>query len=610
MPGKKPLHDKYADLRKKAQLLLKKQNKPVSSLKDEELADLIQEFNTYQIELELQNEELRQAQIELENSRRKYQELYDFAPTGYITLNCKGLITEANLTASAILGMERRRLLHQRLSAFVKPEDQNIFYHHRRKLLESTGTEICQLRICSSTGAVMHVQMQSTFCKENDTDDGCIRIVLADISALWEIENRLKASEHKFRTVAEFTHDWEYWIGPHGKMKYTSPSCERITGYTVQEFMENPKLILAITHKDDLQLLKNHLDNKLSSRLVQNLDYRIITKNGRTIWVSHVCQPVYDEAGMPCGSRASIRDITNRKKLETSLRDSQTVMRMALDASTDGMWERNLVTGDFYYEEKWYKSLGYTKTDTLRDKLTWIQLIHPEDRETALLAMEKHIAGKTKIYSAEFRMRNKQGGWQWFLSRGKIIEYDTAGKPSRIVGTYKDITVRKHFEIALQKSKQQLESKVRNRTIELEQANIALKVLLKQRSEDKTSMEQHIMQTLSTHVFPYFEQLKRSKLDTTQQNIVVILETTLREIISSFDSRFALQFIKLTPAENKVAHLVSLGRQTKEIAELMNLSPGTISVHRKNIRKKLGLNKKNINLQTALTAENREKEKI
>ena len=100
----------------------------------EEAKRLLHELHVHQIELEMQNEELRRAQQELEASRTKYFDLYDLAPVGYVTLSEKGLILEANLTAANLLGVERGQLLQQPLTRFIVSEDQDICYRHRKQL--------------------------------------------------------------------------------------------------------------------------------------------------------------------------------------------------------------------------------------------------------------------------------------------------------------------------------------------------------------------------------------------------------------------------------------------------------------------------------------------
>lgn len=157
-------------------------------------------------------------------------------------------------------------------------------------------------------------------------------------------------------------------------------------------------------------------------------------------------------------------------------------------------------------------------------------------------------------------------------------------------------------EGALQQAQADLEHKVQKRTEELGQTNIALNVLLKQREQDNTVQEQQITANMSNLVEPYLLQLIKSRLNDQQQMLVDILSTNLSDLTSPFTTKLSSRLTRLTPAEIQVANLVRQGKQSKEIAALFHLSPGTINIHRKNIRKKLGLTHKKANLQSILSA--------
>jgi len=101
----------------------------------------------HQIELEMQNEELRRAQVELEASRARYFDLYDLAPVGYFTLSQQGLILEANIAAANLLGVARGALVKAPLSRFVAREDQDVYYRHRKQLFETGAPQVCELRL-------------------------------------------------------------------------------------------------------------------------------------------------------------------------------------------------------------------------------------------------------------------------------------------------------------------------------------------------------------------------------------------------------------------------------------------------------------------------------
>ncbi|MBL7177914.1 MAG: PAS domain S-box protein [Desulfobacteraceae bacterium] len=129
----------------------------------------------------------------------------------------------------------------------------------------------------------------------------------------------LRESEERFRNVADFTYDWEYWIGPDGHYIYISPSCERITGYSPEWFVNDPGLFEKIVHPDDHSVVVSHIREEQKQEEVFSIDFRIITRSGEELWISHNCQPVYGTDGNYLGRRASNRDISKRKKMQEEL---------------------------------------------------------------------------------------------------------------------------------------------------------------------------------------------------------------------------------------------------------------------------------------------------
>ncbi|MBX7056420.1 MAG: PAS domain S-box protein [Leptospirales bacterium] len=146
-----------------------------------------------------------------------------------------------------------------------------------------------------------------------------------DITERIAMERQIADSELKYRTIANFTYDWEYWLGADGRVVYNSPSCERITGHSPEDFMENPRLVVEIAHPEDQQKVRAHLLSSFDSERDDPLAlvYRIIRPDGEVRWLEHVCQPVYSSDGEWIGRRGSNRDITDRKSVELEL--AQTV---------------------------------------------------------------------------------------------------------------------------------------------------------------------------------------------------------------------------------------------------------------------------------------------
>ncbi len=131
------------------------------------------------------------------------------------------------------------------------------------------------------------------------------------------MDRKLKQSELRFRTLADFTYDWETWTGPDGKYIYLSPSCERITGRTQQAFYDNPRLLIEIAVPQDKERIEKHIcGSNPSDTKVHRIEFRISHSDGQERWLEHVCRPVYAPDGTYIGRRASNRDITCRKNME------------------------------------------------------------------------------------------------------------------------------------------------------------------------------------------------------------------------------------------------------------------------------------------------------
>jgi PAS domain S-box-containing protein len=162
----------------------------------------------------------------------------------------------------------------------------------------------------------------------------CIR----DITERKLADKALRESEERYRKVADFTYTWEYWLAPDGKYIYVSPACERISGYRVEEFHQDPNLLEKITHPDDKHSLAVHLRNMLRGKTdASELEFRIITRDGKERWISHVCSDIYSQTDEYLGRRGSNRDITVRKLAEEELLRTLESLRKAVGATIQVM---------------------------------------------------------------------------------------------------------------------------------------------------------------------------------------------------------------------------------------------------------------------------------
>jgi|GEM_PF-1771629 len=159
-----------------------------------------------------------------------------------------------------------------------------------------------------------------------------------------EAEKSLRVSEEKYRTVVNFTYDWEAWRNPQNEYQYISPACQRVTGYSMEEFTRNPSLILEITHPSDKYIVREHFSRAMhqTEAEIAPFDFRIIKKNGEICWINHACNNVYNEKRKWLGRRESNRDVTARKRIEELMRTRLWLIRFAESHSIDEIAQSGL----------------------------------------------------------------------------------------------------------------------------------------------------------------------------------------------------------------------------------------------------------------------------
>ncbi len=175
--------DDFASLRQKAEEKLRTQLERLQQLSARDIQELVHELGTHQIELEMQNEELRKARDELESSRNQYAELYDFAPVGYFTIDVQGLIEGVNLTGAHLLGIERGLLLKRPFSSFIaEAADREISSQHRQEVYQKQDNQTCEIRLKRKDGAVFYAQLQSRAKENTDGKAGYICTTIIDVT--------------------------------------------------------------------------------------------------------------------------------------------------------------------------------------------------------------------------------------------------------------------------------------------------------------------------------------------------------------------------------------------------------------------------------------------
>jgi PAS domain S-box-containing protein len=276
------------------------------------------------------------------------------------------------------------------------------------------------------------------------------------------IENELRRSEEKYRTVADFTYDWEWWKDPQGYYKYVSPSCERITGYRPEEFIADPNLIIKIAHPDDRSIITEHFNKSLQNDAdVYHLDYRIISRSGEVRWISHYCQPINNKEGIYLGRRGSSRDITERKQIEQRLKESEESYKKLISAITAYTYSVEIIDGRAITTHRspgCISITGYTPEDYISDPDLWYTMIYPDDRARVQSTLNNVLSGK-EASPIEHRLIRRDGEVIWV--RNTIVPFYNINKRLlKYDGMIEDITKRKDTEEQIRQLNDELEQKI------------------------------------------------------------------------------------------------------------------------------------------------------
>jgi len=307
----------FADLRQKAEVLVRQRAAQTTeyyeALSLEEIRGKLHELRVHQIELEMQNEELRTAQAEIETGRARYFDLYDLAPVGYCNMSKKGLILEANLTAATLLGTNRGDLIKQPISRFIRKEDQYLYYLHRKKLFETGEPQECELRMVKSDGAFFWAHLAASAAQTEDGAPVC-RVVLSDITERKQAEEALRKSDSIKNTMVSNIGDVIVIIDQNGIIQYKSPTVTKLFGWKPEELVGNS--IWDNVHTDDLAPGKNFMGSLLEEpNKTGTTEVRYKRKDGRYCIIQFTGVNLFHDPDIN-GILGNYHDITDRKKAE------------------------------------------------------------------------------------------------------------------------------------------------------------------------------------------------------------------------------------------------------------------------------------------------------
>ena len=406
-----------------------------------------------------------------------------------------------------------------------------------------------------------------------------IQLLESEIEKLTK-ENRLLTEKQGIQNTILEKSLGGYYILTERKFRLINPIIASYTGYAQEEIIGKPADFLI--HPDDKEDVKKNAFAMKTGALVIPYEYRIITRQNEIRWVLEVVASITFE-----GKQAvlgSAMDITQQKMTEKKLKESENLYRTIFETTgtttviVEDDRTLSLINAEFE------KLTGYRKEDW-EGKKTWVDLIEERDRNRV---EDNHRLRRIDPDAAprnyEFHLVDSQGNIKNLLSTNSLIP-----GTKKHVCSVMDIT-------ELEEKRNELLAKSRN----LEDLNTALRVMLKQRAEDREELEQTLLTNIKELIIPNLEKLRKGGSEQSRRIYHDLIASNLEEMFSPFSQKLSTRFRSLTATEVQVAHLIKDGKNSKEIADVMSVSSSAVDVYRYRIRRKLGINNKKVNLRSYL----------
>ena len=380
--------------------------------------ELLQELSVNQIELEMQNDELRRAQVTIEESRDRYMDLYDFAPIGYLTLTREALISEINLAGAALLGKECDKLIHSRFAHFVIPEDSDCWHRHFMRTLQHDGKQSCELILQRGDGSNFHAQLD---CLRLINDDNAlmVRITLTDITKRKRIEEEnLRESNDRFRGTLEQAAVGITHTALDGYFRQANQKFCSLVGYTRDELMQMS--FYDITFPDDMAAQECRFQQLLAGEISTfSVEKRYVRKDRSLVWANLTVSLLRAADGTPKYTIGVIEDITERKQSEALVQQFGSLLQNSFNEIYifDAHTQHFLLTS-----EGAERNLGYSSDEL--NLLTLPDLCPLFDRENFGQAIASFSSGERQSLFFETVFHRKNGTTYSVEMRLQFMESD------------------------------------------------------------------------------------------------------------------------------------------------------------------------------------------
>jgi PAS domain S-box-containing protein len=394
-------------------------------------------------------------------SSKKISLLLEQTPLAYIEWNKNFEITNWNQAASEVYKYSAEEAIGANIIDLIVPSyNKEYFVHLFNDLIEQKGSTKSTNENIDKNGNIVICEWYNNALVDNSGEIIGLASIVQDISARLLAEKEVEYSQNFFNTTFNAIPDYIHVINTNLEIEFVNNA--------FQEFLRELKLPIA---QKNIPL--NEVFPFLKARTFR--EYRHVFETGEElnseeftrirsdkIYTETRKTPVFEDGAVKY-IVTTVRNVTKRVKTQQALLESEKRLKLAFDAANDGLWDFNPKTKEIYYfSPRWFTMLGYDATEFPHTYETWSNLLHPEERINVENMVWDFINNKKDEFSIEFRMRNKNGQYQWILARGDVVEFDETGFPIRMVGTHVDISENKKILNLLSHKEQQLSTLLEN----------------------------------------------------------------------------------------------------------------------------------------------------
>lgn len=531
-------------------------------------------------------------------SASPYLNFFELAPSSYFILDSQGKIIDVNLFGTQLLGVDRSKLRQDYLINYVAPDCRGFF---QRKLQEADATQQSyDLQIMLPDNQIRHMHIEA---RTQITPDGKVfsYLTLSDISEKKLAENRLWESNKYIKTLFTFANGPIVVCDTSLRITMVNPAVEKLMGYTAEELVGRSVSLLFSSDRGEFLTPGTQLALE-GQQLASLEEVTMHHVSGAVRFISWASAPIYAADGQTVVSiLAHGQDITERIQIEQCLHIASSAFEAQLGKLILDMEKKVVrINGAFsrmtgYRNDEVVGRPIHSFFGAVRDNGDFFSDIWDT------LSREHYWQGEL----CDFRKNGESS--PVFMTIATVP--DDRGQVTHYVASFIDIKVQKETENLLRNRHLHLEKQVVQTVADLgqlkeetEDANSALKAMIKLRESENLAAKRNLLLELEQEIMPFLGKLKKISGNPKQLRLLGALEANLQRLVASYGStvEVASVYRNLTPKEIQVASMVREGFSTKVIAATLSISPETVSIHRKNIRKKLGLGTKAENLRSYL----------